>query len=119
MSCRALDALLTSALRGRTERDIAHDLENLLHAEGAEGLAFSTIVAAGPNSGIPHHRPSDRPVAAGDLLTIDFGALYRGYHADCTRTLVVGSAADGMATGDLHRGVGRRNGPVDMRSRRR
>ncbi len=91
MSCRALDALLTSALRGRTERDIAHDLENLLHAEGAEGLAFPTIVAAGPNSGIPHHRPSDRPVAAGDLLTIDFGALYRGYHADCTRTLVVGA----------------------------
>jgi Xaa-Pro aminopeptidase len=40
---------------------------------------------------VPHHRPTDRVVAAGDLLKIDFGALYEGYHADCTRTVVVGA----------------------------
>ena len=57
---------------------------------GAESLAFPTIVATGPNSAIPHHRPSDREIQRGDLLKIDFGALYQGYHADCTRTFLVG-----------------------------
>jgi len=46
--------------------------------------------ATGPNSAIPHHRPTDREIAVGDLLKIDFGALYEGYHADCTRTFIVG-----------------------------
>jgi Xaa-Pro aminopeptidase len=59
--------------------------------QGATGIAFETIVATGPNSAVPHHRPTDRAVAAGDLLKIDFGALYEGYHADCTRTVVVGA----------------------------
>jgi Xaa-Pro aminopeptidase len=53
-------------------------------------VAFDTIVATGPNSAIPHHRPTEREIARGDLLKIDFGALYSGYHADCTRTVVVG-----------------------------
>jgi Xaa-Pro aminopeptidase len=58
---------------------------------GAEALSFTTIVATGPNTAIPHHQPTDRPVAAGELLKIDFGALYGGYHSDCTRTVVVGA----------------------------
>jgi Xaa-Pro aminopeptidase len=57
---------------------------------GADGASFDTIVASGPNSAIPHHRPTDREIERGDLLKIDFGALYQGYHADCTRTVVVG-----------------------------
>jgi len=47
-------------------------------------------VATGPNSAVPHHRPTDREIERGDLLKIDFGARYGGYHADCTRTVVVG-----------------------------
>ena len=61
---------------------------------GAEALAFETIMASGPNSAIPHHRPTDRIVEPGDLVKIDFGARVDGYHADCTRTFVVGSPAD-------------------------
>ena len=61
---------------------------------GAEALAFETILASGPNSAIPHHRPTDRVVEAGDLVKIDFGARVDGYHADCTRTFVVGPPAD-------------------------
>ena len=91
MSCRALEGLLGGPLLGRSERDIARDLESRMYAEGAEAIAFSTIVAAGAHAGIPHHQPTDRPVAAGDLLTIDFGARHAGYHADCTRTLLVGA----------------------------
>jgi Xaa-Pro aminopeptidase len=90
MSCRALEGLLSGRLLGRTERDIARDLEARMYAEGAEGIAFATIVAAGEHAAIPHHQPTDRPVAAGDFLTIDFGARHAGYHADCTRTFVVG-----------------------------
>jgi Xaa-Pro aminopeptidase len=90
ISCRALEDLLASVAPGRTERDVARDLENRMLDGGADGLSFETIVATGSNSAIPHHRPTDREIAVGDLLKIDFGALYRGYHADCTRTFVVG-----------------------------
>jgi Xaa-Pro aminopeptidase len=90
ISCRALEELLPSVVPGRTERAVARDLENRMLDGGADGLAFETIVATGSNSAIPHHRPTDREIAVGDFLKIDFGALYRGYHADCTRTFVVG-----------------------------
>jgi Xaa-Pro aminopeptidase len=90
ISCHALEDLLPSISPGRTERDVARDLENRMLDGGAEGRAFETIVATGSNSAIPHHRPTDREIAVGDLLKIDFGALYRGYHADCTRTFLVG-----------------------------
>jgi Xaa-Pro aminopeptidase len=87
---RALTELFAAIGPGRTEREIGRDLENRMLDHGATGIAFETIVATGPNSAVPHHRPTDRVVVAGDLLKIDFGALYEGYHADCTRTVVVG-----------------------------
>jgi Xaa-Pro aminopeptidase len=87
----ALTELFATLAPGRTEREIGRDLENRMLNHGASGIAFETIVATGPNSAVPHHRPTDRAVAAGDLLKIDFGALYEGYHADCTRTVVVGA----------------------------
>jgi Xaa-Pro aminopeptidase len=90
ISCRALEDLLPSIVPGRTERDVARDLENRMLDGGADGRAFETIVATGSNSAIPHHRATDREIAVGDLLKIDFGALYLGYHADCTRTYLVG-----------------------------
>jgi len=77
---------------GRTERDIARRLERLLGEGAGEGPGFDSIVASGPNSAVPHHRPGQRIIAAGDLLKIDFGARVLGYHADLTRTFVV--AAD-------------------------
>lgn len=92
ISSRALEDLYTAGgFTGRTEKAIARDLEWRMFAHGADGIAFETIVASGPNSAVPHHRPTDRPVQQGDFLKIDFGAVYRGYHADCTRTSVVGT----------------------------
>jgi Xaa-Pro aminopeptidase len=92
ISCRALEDLYAAGgFAGRTEKEIARDLEARMYGHGADGLAFETIVAAGRNSAFPHHRPTARIVAAGDLLKIDFGAMYQGYHADCTRTSVVGT----------------------------
>ncbi|HYH58225.1 MAG TPA: M24 family metallopeptidase, partial [Thermoleophilaceae bacterium] len=92
VSCRALEDLYAAGgFAGRSEKEIARDLEARMYQHGADGLAFETIVASGPNSAVPHHSPTGRIVEVGDLLKIDFGAVYQGYHADCTRTSVVGA----------------------------
>jgi Xaa-Pro aminopeptidase len=64
-----------------------------MRVHGATGPAFETIVAAGPHSAVPHHRPTDASMRRGDLVTMDFGARVGGYHSDMTRTVVVGRAA--------------------------
>ncbi len=87
---RAFDAVVPRIAPGRTERDIAIALERAMVDLGAEGLAFDSIVASGPNGAIPHHSPSTRVIESGDLVTMDFGARYDGYHADMTRTVAVG-----------------------------
>jgi Xaa-Pro aminopeptidase len=100
LACEAADAALTDLIDrgglrpGRTEREVRRELEALMLDHGADGASFETIVAAGPNSAIPHHRPTDAVLAAGDFVKIDFGALVAGYHSDMTRTFVLGSAAD-------------------------
>ena len=75
---------------GLTERALAATLDRTMIALGAERPAFDTIVASGPNGAIPHHSPTDRPLRRGDLITMDFGAMYGGYHADMTRTVALG-----------------------------
>jgi Xaa-Pro aminopeptidase len=96
-ACRITDeafAAVLSALRpGVTEREVAWQLLVEFHRHGADGPAFDSIVAFGDNSAEPHHRPTDRPLAAGDLVKLDFGALVDGYHADLTRTVVLGPPA--------------------------
>ncbi|MCW2838640.1 MAG: X-Pro dipeptidase [Aeromicrobium sp.] len=92
ISTRALEQLLDGPLAGRTEREVARDLENRMLDLGAEAIGFETILASGANTAIPHHSPTDRVLRAGDLLKIDFGARVDGYHADCTRTVVLGTA---------------------------
>ena len=75
---------------GRTERQIAADLEYRMRKLGSERVSFDTIVASGPNSAKPHHGADDRVLVSGDLVTIDFGAHLRGFNSDCTRTFAVG-----------------------------
>ncbi len=100
LACEAADAALNDlvargSLRpGRTERQVSRELEALMLDHGADGISFETIVAAGPHSAIPHHRPTDAVLADGDFVKIDFGALVAGYHSDMTRTFVLGKAAD-------------------------
>ncbi len=100
LACEAADAALgdlidRGGLRpGRTEKEVARELESLMLDHGADAISFETIVAAGPNSAIPHHRPTDAVLATGDFVKIDFGALVAGYHSDMTRTFVLGKAAD-------------------------
>jgi len=78
---------------GVTELEVANELERELRRFGAEGPAFPFIVASGPRSALPHGQATSRTIEKGDFVTIDFGARYRGYNSDCTRTLVVGPAS--------------------------
>ncbi|MGV0645170.1 aminopeptidase P family protein [Mycolicibacterium sp. XJ879] len=100
LACEAADAALADLVErgglrpGRTEKEVRRELESLMLDHGADGPSFETIVAAGANSAIPHHRPTDAVLAAGDFVKIDFGALVSGYHSDMTRTFVLGPIAD-------------------------
>jgi Xaa-Pro aminopeptidase len=77
---------------GRSELEVAADIDAALRAAGFERPAFETIVASGPNSARPHARPGPRTLAAGDGVVLDFGGVYDGYCVDLTRTLQVGAA---------------------------
>ncbi|WP_144790038.1 M24 family metallopeptidase [Corynebacterium singulare] len=79
---------------GRTERQVAADLEYRMRMLGSERVSFDTIVASGENSAKPHHGADDRELRNGDLVTIDFGAHLRGFNSDCTRTFVIGEATE-------------------------
>ena len=93
ISAAAIADVLPSIRPGMTERTLASTLEYRMTQLGADKPAFDTIVASGPNGAIPHHKPTDRPIRRGDLVTIDFGAQYGGYNADMTRTIAVGEPA--------------------------
>ena len=75
---------------GMTEKQIANAIERFFRINGAEELAFDTIVASGPNSSMPHAVPTDRKIEYGDVITIDMGCKYNGYCSDMTRTIFVG-----------------------------
>ena len=79
---------------GRTELEMAADIDWRLKRAGFEKPAFETIVASGPNSALPHARPTDRRTVDGDLVVLDFGGVLRGYAVDLTRTVGIGSVGD-------------------------
>src|SRR5437773_1626396 len=89
----ALTTTLTQVRVGMSELEITGLLEGELRRRGSEGHPFPTIVASGPRTALPHARSSQRTVAAGEWLLLDFGAQVDGYCADVTRTVVVGGRA--------------------------
>ena len=89
----ALAEILPNVHPGLTELELALDLEAAMRKGGAEGIAFTTIVASGERSAMPHGAASSKPLAAGELITVDFGAFYAGYHSDMTRTFALGQLA--------------------------
>lgn len=92
----AFDALLGWLGPGITEVEAARRLRGEVEALGADGLAFETILASGPNSAHPHHRPTERALERGDLVKIDFGARVGGYCSDMTRTVALGGVAPAL-----------------------
>jgi Xaa-Pro aminopeptidase len=91
------DAALEEAKRvvrpGVTEKEVAWEIEKNLRQSGSEGVAFEIIVASGPNSALPHARPTDKAICDGEPVLIDMGARVNGYCSDLSRTLFLGGAA--------------------------
>jgi Xaa-Pro aminopeptidase len=84
-------------LRGRTEREVALDLEHEMRSRGAEDPSFPTILAAEANGALPHATPRDIEIPAATLVVVDMGARVDGYCSDCTRTFATGEL-DGEAS---------------------
>jgi Xaa-Pro aminopeptidase len=88
----ALRGVLETGVVGRTERDVAIELELRMRRLGAEAPSFPSIVAAGAHGALPHAEPRDEEIPPNVLLTVDWGALNDGYCSDCTRTFATGEA---------------------------
>ena len=80
--------------KGMTEKQVAKELENYMLENGAEGIAFDTIIAAGENSSMPHAVPTHRKIQTNDVIVMDFGCRYKGYCSDMTRTVFVDGITD-------------------------
>jgi len=91
---RAFDYMLGILKLGMTEREIALALDYAMLRGGAQALSFETIAVAGENGSKPHGVPGERALRAGDLLTLDFGAVIDGWHSDMTRTIAVGEPGE-------------------------
>ncbi len=87
---RVFERLAEERFVGRSERDLAWTIEQLFHDEGAETVAFETIVASGPNSARPHGRATDRQISRGETVIVDTGCVVGGYVSDYTRTFTTG-----------------------------
>ena len=120
--------ILSFLKAGVTEREAALELEFFIRRAGADGVSFDFIVVSGKNTSKPHGVPTDKPLENGDFVTMDFGALYRGYHADMTRTVAIGGVsaeqrrvydtvlqAQQAALDVLHAGISGREGDAAAR----
>ena len=81
---------------GKTEKEIQLSLDFFMLSNGADAVSFDTICVSGKNSSLPHGVPSQKRIENEDFVTLDFGAVYKGYHSDMTRTVAVGFATDEM-----------------------
>jgi Xaa-Pro aminopeptidase len=93
----ALRGVLEAGLVGRSERDVAIELELRMRRLGAESASFPSIVAAGAHGALPHAQPREREIPRDVLVTIDWGALHEGYCSDCTRTYATGEGVSELA----------------------
>lgn len=91
---RCFEHLLTFIKKGMTEKEIAFEIEQYFKQNGADELAFPSIVASGINSSMPHSVPTDKKIESGDIITLDFGCIVNGYCSDMTRTIFVDFVQD-------------------------
>ena len=88
--------LLNFVKTGKSEKELQAYFDYLMAKNGSDGLSFSTILLTGTHTSLPHGVPSDKKIESGDFVLFDFGATYKGYHSDMTRTIAVGSVSDKM-----------------------
>ena len=88
---------------GKTELEVANELEFFMRKQGATSSSFDTIVASGLRSALPHGVATDKVIEKGDFVTLDYGALYNGYISDMTRTIAVGQPSEKLV--DMYNAV--------------
>ena len=86
---KVFDQIIPELKIGAVEKDISAKISYLFKTNGAEGDSYESIIGSGYLGALPHARPSDKAFEKGDFVVMDFGALYNGYHADMTRTIVI------------------------------
>lgn len=96
ITSETFERMLPQIKEGMTEKELAALMEYDMRSHGADGVAFSSIVASGVNGSLPHAVPSDKKLAKGDMITLDFGAKVGGYCADMTRTVALGEPSAEM-----------------------
>ncbi|WP_342544080.1 Xaa-Pro peptidase family protein [Lysinibacillus sp. FSL K6-4013] len=94
----SLAATLPIIQAGISEMEVAAQLEYEMRRRGSEGTPFGTIVASGYRGALPHGRASTKKIETGELIVIDFGAIYKGYVADMTRTVALGEVSPTLKT---------------------
>ena len=94
----AFEHILTFIKPGVTEKQIALELDFYMLSHGAEAVSFETIAVTGAKSSMPHGVPDETVVKNGDFITMDFGAVCKGYHSDMTRTVAVGEVTEEQKT---------------------
>lgn len=90
---QALRTVMPMIRPGITEKALADQIEMAVRLAGGSKTAFDTVVVSGARGALPHGRPTDKKLAAGELVTIDFGAVYQHYCSDMTRTFVLGNVS--------------------------
>ncbi len=97
-ACEIADAAFDDVIHymkaGMTEIDVAAHMESFMRAHGSEGPSFTTIMASGVRGALPHGVATDKVIEEGEFVTMDYGAIYGGYHSDITRTVVIGKPSD-------------------------
>ncbi len=128
ISDQAFAEVISVIKAGMTEMEVAAELEYRMRKLGSERPAFATIVASGVRGSLPHGTASNKVIQEGELVTMDFGAVYQGYHSDITRTICVGKASqkqkelyhivlDAQLNGLAAVCAGKKNNAVDMAAR--
>lgn len=91
---KAFEHICNFIKEGKTEKEIQLELDFYMLSHGAEALSFETIAVSGTNGSMPHGVPSDRAVKKGEFITMDYGAVFDGYHSDMTRTVALGEVSE-------------------------
>lgn len=93
---KSFTELLNHIEAGKTEKELQAYFDYLMLKNGSDGVSFDTILLTGAHTSLPHGVPGNNRINKGDFVLVDFGATYKGYHSDMTRTFAVGNATDEM-----------------------
>lgn len=91
---QAFEYILSVIKEGMSERELALKLDFKMLELGAQAISFETILVSGKKTSMPHGVPGDKKIESGDFVTLDFGAVFEGYHSDMTRTVAIGKVSD-------------------------